>query len=152
MAGSESLLAQLEELETSLNTLLHTIFPGMFQQPTGHPPPPPLLPQLPPPSPNELRSPPEETTPPNLATPTVESRPKAPEANVSSHLPAAAAAAAPAMSAETLSGSADPLTTSSAPSSRHSTPQPNDEVGICMYVCACVQYIMHSTLCYFMTG
>lgn len=35
LAGSETLLSQLGGLETSLNTLLHTIFPGMFQQLTA---------------------------------------------------------------------------------------------------------------------
>ncbi|CAI8014549.1 Janus kinase and microtubule-interacting protein 3 [Geodia barretti] len=39
LTGSQALLSQLEVLETSLDSLLHTVFPGMFQQPTSPPPP-----------------------------------------------------------------------------------------------------------------
>ena len=41
LSDSEALLSQLGVLETSLDSHLHTVFPGMFQQLTSPPSPPP---------------------------------------------------------------------------------------------------------------
>ena len=101
LEGSESLL---EDLETSLNSLLHTIFPGMFQSP-------PLLPPITPSSPSATA----EVGSPSPTTPHTESHPEA-----TSGVP---------LSPGLLSAPTDPLVTS-ALSSRHSTPQSDNEVLI----------------------